>query len=147
MPAKRGAQSKDQQTQQQSQQQPVLSSSVAMTGPTAATAVTSAGKVDMTQQQQQQQLVQLLQENADPVTVVMSVVDKKVRNLDKRKVKECMHNCYMCIATTITHLCSVLCCSLFIIGASLSELLINVKSMQSVGLSVSFCSYVHDTKI
>lgn len=109
MPAKRGVQSKDQQTQQQSQEQPVLSSSVAMTGSTAATAATTAGKVDITQQQQQQQLVQLLQENADPVTVVMSVVDKKVRNLDKRKVKECMHNCYMCIATITIIYCTHTC--------------------------------------
>ena len=110
MPAKRGTQSKDQQTQQQSQQQPVLSLSTAMTGSTAVAAAATAGKVDMSQQQQQQQLVQLLQENSDPVIVVMSVVDKKVRNLDKRKVINCMHNinCNSCIAIAIlyvTRLC------------------------------------------
>jgi len=81
MPSKKGSQSKEQQTQQQSQQQPVLSSSTNMTGPTAAATAAVAGKPEASQQ-----LMQLLQENSDPVTVVMSVVDKKVRNLDKRKV-------------------------------------------------------------
>ena len=82
MPAKKSSQSKDPQAQQQSQTQPVPSSSSAMTSSTVAAA--AAGKAEASQQQQ---LVQLLQENSDPVTVVMSVVDKKVRNLEKRKVK------------------------------------------------------------
>ena len=82
MPAKKSSQSKDPQAQQQSQTQPVPSSLAAMTSSTVAAA--AAGKAEASQQQQ---LVQLLQENSDPVTVVMSVVDKKVRNLEKRKVK------------------------------------------------------------
>lgn len=84
MPSKKGSQSKEQQqTQQQSQQQPIPTSSTAMTTPTTVTAAMAANKVEASQQQ----LVQLLQENSDPVTVVMSVVDKKVRNLDKRKTR------------------------------------------------------------
>ena len=104
MPAKKGAQSKDQQTQQQSQQQPIPSSSAVMTGSTVAT--TAAGKAESVQQQQQQ-LVQMLQENADPVTVVMSVVDKKVRNLDKRKVL----NHVMYVVSAYVH-CNILACLL-----------------------------------
>ena len=82
MPSKKGSQSKEQQAQQQSQPQPVPSSSAVMTGSTTTTTTSTA----VSKAEASQQLVQLLQENSDPVTVVMSVVDKKVRNLDKRKV-------------------------------------------------------------
>ena len=82
MPSKKGPHStKEQQTQQQPQQQtipPSAATPIAMTG---STTTANASKMEASQQ-----LVQLLQENSDPVTVVMSVVDKKVRNLDKRKV-------------------------------------------------------------
>ena len=109
MPAKKSSQSKDQQIQQQSQIQPVPSSSATMTSSTVAAA--AAGKAEVSQQQQ---LVQLLQENSDPVTVVMSVVDKKVRNLDKRKVKIIVYCNYMSQYTICAVDCTCYCQEKFI---------------------------------
>ena len=74
MPSKKGPQSKDQQPSQPQQQAPP---------PPSATGIAAvAGK----QLQDQSQQMSLLQENTDPVNACMSVVDRKVRNLDKRKV-------------------------------------------------------------
>jgi len=74
MPSKKGSQSKDQQSSQSQQQAPPP--------PSATSTATVAAK----QLQDQSQQMSLLQENADPVNACMSVVDRKVRNLDKRKV-------------------------------------------------------------
>ena len=71
MPSKKGPQSKDQQPSQSQNQAPPLTATAAATG-------------KLSQDQSQQ--MSLLQENADPVSACMSVVDRKVRNLDKRKV-------------------------------------------------------------
>ena len=67
-------------------------------------AAAATGKAEASQQQQ---LVQLLQENSDPVTVVMSVVDKKVRNLEKRKVTIIVY--YDSMLRYTYHICFCLC--------------------------------------
>ena len=95
MPSKKGPQSKDQQPSQSQNQAPPLTATAA-----------AAGKPSQDQSQQ----MSLLQENADPVSACMSVVDRKVRNLDKRKVcaeHKCFGHCLLTCAIILDKACNI----------------------------------------